>query len=235
MNKQTVVLFGPPGAGKGTQSELLKDKLGLYYFETSKILERTFSRAENLPGDSSERYVEVDGEKFDVMQEKQLWLDGKLCDPPYVTYLVKKEIKELANQGESIVLSGSPRTVYEAEKIIPLLKGLYGNNIKVVSMEISPETTIYRNSNRRLCELVRHPILFSEQTKDLKNCPIDGSKLVKRDGLDNPETIKTRLEEYKNRTYPVLEVFEKNEILVKKINGEQSPADVHRAILSEII
>ena len=52
MKKQLIILFGPPGAGKGTQSELLSDKLGLYLFETSKILEEKFREA-----DSKERFI----------------------------------------------------------------------------------------------------------------------------------------------------------------------------------
>jgi len=233
MNKKTIVLFGPPGAGKGSQSELLKDKLGLYYFETSKILEESFKKAENLS--EKDRSIEIDGEKFDILDQKQLWLDGKLCDPPYVSYLVKKKIKELAEEGEGLVLAGSPRTVYEGEKVIPLIKELYGEeNIKVVLIDISAEVTLFRNSNRRICELVRHPILYNDETKDLKICPIDGSKLIRREGLDDPETIKVRLKEYAERTYPVLDVFEKHGIKVNKINGEQSVADVHKDILATI-
>ena len=67
MQKQIIIIFGPPGAGKGTQSELLADKLNLYYFETSKILEQKFQEAENLSED--ERSVEVNGEKFDILNE----------------------------------------------------------------------------------------------------------------------------------------------------------------------
>jgi len=226
--KKVIVLFGAPGAGKGTQAELLSDKLSLYYFETSKILEQEF----NNP---SEEVVEIDGEKFEVANEKQLWLEGKLCSPPFVTYLVKKKIKELADQGENLILAGSPRTVYEGESVIPLLIELYGKeNIKFVLINISPEATMHRNSNRKICELMRHPILFNEETKDLTICPLDGSKLIRREGLDDPETIKTRLEEYANRTYPVVEIFKKNDIVVKEINGEQSVADVFKDILKSI-
>jgi adenylate kinase len=228
MNKQIVILFGPPGAGKGTQAELLSDKLSLYYFETSKILEKEF----NNP---SQEIVEVDNEKFEVSNEKQLWLDGKLCSPPFVSYLVKENIKNLAEQGENLILAGSPRTVYEGEKVIPLIKELYGEeNIKVVLIDISAKETTFRNSHRRLCELMRHPILYTEETKDLSICPLDGSKLVRREGLDDPETIKTRLKEYKERTYPVVEIFEKQGIKVQKINGEQSVADVHKEVLSVV-
>ena len=81
---------------------------------------------------------------------------------------------------------------------------------------------------------MRHPILYIEDTKDLKICPLDGSKLVERKGLDDPETIKVRLKEYKDRTFPVIELFEKEGIEVKKIKGEQSVADVFSDILKSL-
>jgi len=235
MNKQIIILFGAPGAGKGTQAELLSDKLNLYYFETSKILEQKFHESEDFSSDSPERVIEVEGERYDILDEKKLWKEGKLCSPPFVTYLVKEKIKKLAGQGEGLVLAGSPRTIYEGEKIIPLLKELYGlENIKTVLIEISPEETLFRNTHRRICELMRHPILYNEETKNLKICPLDGSRLVERKGLDDPETIKIRLKEYKERTLPLVDFFEKQEIKVKKINGEQTVADVHKDILKAI-
>ncbi len=227
MKKQVIILFGPPGAGKGTQAELLSDKLSLYYFETSKILEREFVKAE----DSDKRYIEEDGKKYDILDEKKLWQGGKLCSPPFVANLVKKEIRELAEKGESLVLAGSPRTLYEGEKITPVLKDLYGEaNIKVLFIEISPGETLFRNSHRRICELMRHPILYTEQTKDLTICPLDGSDLVERKGLDDPETIKVRLKEYEERTLPLLDFFKKEGVGVRKINGEQSVSDVFRDV-----
>ena len=74
--KKVVILFGPPGAGKGTQSELLAEKMGLYLFETSKILERKFKEAEESP--EKERFITIEGEKFDVFNEKELWKSGTL-------------------------------------------------------------------------------------------------------------------------------------------------------------
>jgi len=69
---------------------------------------------------------------------------------------------------------------------------------------------------------------------ELKSCPLDGSKLVRRAGLDDIETIKVRLKEYKERTYPLMKYFGEQGLKVKKINGEQSVEKVHYDILKAI-
>ena len=230
--KQVVILFGPPGAGKGTQSELLAEKIGLYLFETSKILEKKFKKASHLDKNSPERWVEFDGQKFDILKEEEIWKSGVLCSPPFVVYLVKKELKKLAEDGESLILSGSHRTIYEAEKIMPFLSDLYvKENIKIAMIEISAEITIFRNTHRKICELMRHSILFNEETEKLNLCPLDGSNLIRRKDIDDPEIIRVRLEQYKERTLPLFEYFKNNGFKVKKVNGEKSVAEVHQNIL----
>jgi adenylate kinase len=234
--KQVIIIFGPPGAGKGAQSELLSEKLGFYPFETSRILEREFNKAEKLSENSAERFIEFDGQKFDILEEKKLWKEGKLCSPPFVVCLMAKEIKKLFEQADSIILSGSPRTLYEAEKLVPYLDELYKKeNIKVILLEIKPETTLFRNSNRKICELMRHSILFNKETKNLTICPLDGSKLVRREGLDDVQTIKVRLKEYKDRTVPVFDYFKKQGIKIIKINGENSVAEVYQDVLKAVL
>lgn len=235
MAKEVIILFGPPGAGKGTQSELLTEKMGLFSLESSKIIEREFKKYEKMNSDSPERFVECFGEKFDVLVEMDNWKKGILTSPPFATTLIMREIQRVFDEGESLMMSGSPRTLFEAEKEMPLLVELYGKeNIKIGHIEISPETTATRNSNRKICELIRHSILFNKETKKLTVCPLDGSKLVKREGLDDLETIKTRLIQYKERTLPLFDYFKQNGFNVNNINGERSVAEVHADILKVV-
>lgn len=229
MSKKVIMLFGPPGAGKGTQAEILADKTGYYHFESSKVIEACFQN------ENSEKIFEIEGQKYKVGDEKIRWEQGLLNSPPFVVNLLVEKIKELHKEGKSIIFSGSPRTVYEAEREIPLFKELYGaENVRFVMLEISAETTIWRNSHRRICELIRHSILWSKETENLTECPLDGSKLIRRKGLDDPETIKKRIEIYKEQTHPVSEFIEKSGLSIHKINGEQDVASVHRDVFKAI-
>jgi len=223
-----IILLGPPGSGKGAQAELLSKEMNLYYFETSKILEEKFNAQTVGPKTA----IKIEGKKYYFSKEKKLWKEGILCSPPFVTYLVSEKIKALFREGKSLILSGSPRTLYEGERLVPLLKKLYGKeNISVILIEQDAQASIFRNSHRRICELMRHPILYTKETAGLKQCPLDGSKLLKRKGLDAPETIKVRLKEYQERTYPLVALFKKQGLEVKKVNGEQSVAKVFKDIL----
>lgn len=227
--KKIIFLFGPPGAGKGAQAELLSEKLGYYHLESSKVIEHC------LKSENPDKIFSIEGKDYKVDDERITWGAGNLNSPPLVVFLMSEKIKELAKDEKSIIFSGSPRTVYEAEREIPLLTDLYGKeNMRFILLEISPETTIFRNSHRRICELMRHSILFSEETEKLTLCPLDGSKLVKRKGLDDPEIIKHRLEIYKNQTFPVVQFVEKEGIKAVMVNGENSVADVYGQILEAI-
>lgn len=229
MSKRIISIFGPPGAGKGTQSELLSEKLGYYHLESSKVLERCFKN--NDP----EKVYTVEEKDYKIADEIANWKTGALTSPPFITALMMEEFKNLAADGESFIVSGSPRTIYEVKKEMPLLVELYGKeNIDIFMIEISAKVTVFRNVNRKICELMRHSILFNEETKGLKLCPLDGSKLLKRKDLDDPKTIKVRLQEYKSRTLPLFEYFKTQGFRIHKINGEKTVAQVHEQIIKAL-
>jgi adenylate kinase family enzyme len=129
-------------------------------------------------------------------------------------------------------LAGSPRTLYEAKALIPLLKELYGkNNITIIFLKLQEKETIRRNSQRRICELMRHPILATKETAKLKKCPLDGSKLVRRKGLDDKNVIIIRLKEYMRRTFPMKRYFREQGFRVHAVDGGKSVAEVFASVL----
>lgn len=220
--------MGPPGSGKGTQAELLAEKLSLYHLETSEIIEKNLAVAKK--GD----YVKIGGKKYHLLEEKKMRGSGKWMSPPLIAFWVKNKIKMLAKEGEGLTISGSPKTLYEAEGITPLLKKLYRTqNIKIILIKQKPEVSIWRNSKRKICQLMRHSILYTEETAKLRRCPFDGSKLVFRED-SNPKIIKSKLKEFQERTSPVIDYFKKQGLKVKEINGEQSIEDVFKDVLKAI-
>jgi len=227
-DKLVIILLGPPGSGKGTQAELLAEKFDLCHVESSEIIEKYLANAKK--GD----YVIVEGKKYFLLEEKKLRESGRLTSFPLITFWMTSKIKELAKEGKGIVASGWPRSLYEIKEEMPIFERFYGKkNIKVILIELSDREVIWRNTHRKTCELMRHPILYSKETAKLTRCPFDGSKLLIRKD-DTPEAIKLRLREYRKNTLPLVDYFKRQGIKVKKINGEQSVADVFKNILKAL-
>jgi adenylate kinase len=227
MDKKTfvVIILGPGGSGKGTQAQLLAEKFDLYHLETSEIIEKKLANAKKND------FALVAGKKYYLSEERKLRESGALMSPPLISFWVEQKIKELAKDQKGMTTSGSPRTVFEGKELIPLLKKLYGKeNIRVIVLKISEKESIWRNSHRKTCELMRHPILYSPETAKMTKCPLDGSKLLVRKD-DDPKIIKVRFQEYNERTYPLIDLFKKEGLKVSEINGEQSVEAVHKDIL----
>jgi adenylate kinase len=215
------MLIGAPGSGKGTQAELLAKKYKLTHFETSKILEKRLARAKK-------------NDKEMALAKRQYYA-GKLVIPALVARIVVDKVKELHKKGKGIVFSASPRTLFEAENLIPLLLKLYGQkNINIFYIKLSKKESVRRNSVRKICVKNRHPIPFVlKEYKNVKKCPFDGSKIVTR-ALDKPAIIARRYKVFQKDTKPVLGYFKKHGFNVRLINGEQSIEKVHQDILSRI-
>ncbi len=227
-NKQVIILLGPPGSGKGTQAELLAEKLNLYYLETSRIIDA------NLKNIKKDDFIIVKGKKYFLIEEKKMRERGKLMSPPLIVFWIKNKIKELAKVGKGLSIAGSPRTLYEGKEVTPFLKKLYkASNIKIILITLSPEQSIWRGTRRRICKLMRHPILYTQETAKLRKCPLDGSRLIIRKD-DTREVIKVRLKEYQERTLPLIDYFKKHGLQIKEVNGEQSVEAVFQDILKAL-
>lgn len=215
--KQIVAFVAPPGAGKGTQADMLSRKFNFVHLESSKVIEDKFNN-----GDRNDP---------ELVEAKKQWHSGELVNPQTVIKWMSEHIIKLANEGKSIVLSGSPRTLPEAEAEMPLIEQKFGrDNIKIFSIKISEEESIKRNSNRRVCKGNRHSIPNLPKYEELDKCPWDGSRIIKR-ALDIPKVIKERLKEYHNRTAPVIEYLKNNNYNIIEIKGHDSIDQVSQDIL----
>ncbi len=228
MNNKIIILLGAPGAGKGTQAELLSEELGFYHFETSKMIRKKLTDIKE--GD----FEIVDGKKYSLLEEKNKKDSGILMSPPLINFWTKEKIKKLIKEEQGIIMNGSPRTLYEGEELIPFLKNICGtNNIQVILIDLNEKESLLRNSHRKTCELVHHTIIYDKETEKLTKCPFDGSKLVIRKD-DDPKVIKVRLKQYKDRTSPLIEFFKEEELKISKINGSPAPAVVFESILKAL-
>ncbi len=228
MKSSVIIVMGSPGSGKGTQAEILSDKFGLYYLESSKIID---AKLINIKEDDIEI---VDGKEYSLFEEREKRHAGDIMSPELVSYWMTEKVKELAEDGKKMVVAGSPRTVYEAKKFMPLLSELYGKeNISTIVIDLEEKEAIFRSAHRRICSLARHPILYFEETKDLTICPLDGSKLIIRED-DNEEVIKRRMKEYRERTLPLLEYLKEEGYSVIEVKGRETPVELHKEILEKL-
>lgn len=218
--KEVVIFIGSPGSGKGTQAEKLGAQFGFSHLESSKIIERIICEGlEKNPNDPV------------FLRERELNQSGALNTPELVKKWIADVIKKAAAAGQSIMFSGSPRTLEEAQELVPLLEELYGKErISVVHIMLTEDESVRRNLQRRICAANRH--LIDDQNEVV--CPIDGSPLIKRDDDSSEEKIHYRYRTYLERTIPVFKYFKEHGYDVAEIQGNDTRDNVYRAILAAL-
>lgn len=217
-----VFFFGYPGSGKGVQAEKTVQEFGLHNFDTGRMLEAIFA-------DPHRQGEEV------IIREKHLFETGMLTTPSFVLGEVLREVARLAKEGQGLVFSGSPRTLFEAEGEIPVLEELYGNEkLFFFFLAVDPRVAKERNARRMTCHNCIAPILPEAYAEGVPSvCPRCGGPLYRRK-LDDDAYSATRQKEYIERTYPVVEYIRGRGHTVHEIGGEVSPDEVFAAVCSVI-
>lgn len=199
MNKSTqkvrLILFGPPGVGKGTQAKILSSRLNIFHISTGDILRHEVRSGTELG-----------------LKAKAILESGQLVPDDLMIEIIKSVIRsQEAKNG--FILDGFPRTVPQAEALSRLLVELEMKLTMVISMEVSHEKVIQRLSNRVACRQCGtiYNTLF-DKLEDPKQCGKCGGDLFQRDD-DKPEIIRERLNVYKSSTAPVKYYYAKSGIL----------------------
>jgi adenylate kinase len=208
-----IVLLGPPGAGKGTQSKVLETKLELPHISTGDIFRENIKNGTPL-GTLANTYISK----------------GNLV-PDDVTLAMLRARFLLPDCKNGAVLDGFPRTPTQADELEVLLHS-FGGQVNLVLFITAPvETLIERLAGRWTCKAQGH--IFHEHFNPPKVkgiCDIDGSELYQRDD-DKAETVLNRIEIYQNQTAPLIQYYQERGLLIE-INGIESIEDVSTQVMS---
>jgi adenylate kinase len=206
-----LLLFGAPGAGKGTQSALLSQRLGLAHISTGDLF-----RAETKAGTELGKKV------------KQLLDAGDLVPDELTIALIQSVIAKQDKAG--FILDGFPRTVAQATALDELLAGVGKKLDAVIFLSVPTEELMRRLTGRRVCSGCGKVfnIHFSPSAKGAV-CDACGGQLTQRSD-DREDVIANRLKKYEEST-AVLKVFYKTAGVLKEVDGRLPEEEVYQSII----
>ncbi len=205
-----IILFGAPGAGKGTQAKLLVEKYGIPQISTGDMFRAAIANGTEL-GKKAKTYMD----------------DGQLV-PDDVTIGIVEERLAKEDCGKGFILDGFPRTLHQAEELQKILDKLGKTIDKVVVLDVDDNEILERITGRRM----------SRKTGKIYhvkyNPPVDENEedIYQRED-DNETAVKTRLKAYKEQTSPLFD-YNKNLGKTVIINGKQEVAKITEEILREL-
>ena len=210
-----LILFGPPGVGKGTQAKVLSSKYNIPHISTGDILREAVKNKTPLGNKAQE-----------IMQR------GELVPDDIMIGIVKDTLSQPRCKN-GFILDGFPRSIGQAESLNKILEELSFNNIHVINITASDQELIKRLTNRRACKSCGSIFIYDE-IKDKNECPVCNAKesFYQRND-DKEEVIKHRLEVYSSTTKPVLQYY-KGQKKVIDIDGLQEIEKVTGDIVSAL-
>ncbi len=212
-----IVIFGAPGAGKGTQAKIISEKLNIPHISTGDILRAAVAEQTEL------------GKQVEQIMER-----GELVSDELMAKLVE-EMLESEQCKNGFILDGYPRTVKQVRFFEEIRKKHNYKNSCLLNIQVDFDVIFKRLTSRLLC-INCNAIVTESEIKEKDTCPKCGAKetLVKRKD-DTPEVVENRLKVYRESTEPILKYYEENPTLkVININGDQKVEDVTAEILEKL-
>jgi adenylate kinase len=210
-----VVLLGAPGAGKGTQADLLAERLGIPHVSTGDLF-RTAVRDGSPIGLEARRYMER----------------GQLV-PDDITIRMLLDRLTTPDAGDGVILDGFPRNRPQAEALASALAERGSSVDRAVTIDVPTDELVRRLSGRWVCRESGHVYNETTNPPDVPGrCDLDGSPLVQRED-DKPGTIRARLTQQLASLQDVVDFYD-NAGLLRVVNGVQAIEAVTEALLAAV-
>lgn len=207
-----LILFGPPGSGKGTQARLLASQHNLAHICTGDILREEVKQQTPIGN-----------------QIKETMDSGNYPSDNIIMKVFRQKFESV--QADGVVLDGVPRTMNQALQIDNLFKDLGRELDAVVQLKVDEKVLVDRLSSRLICQACGAPHTVGNENGDPKTCSNCGSDALTRRPDDEPEAVKTRLEVYNKETKPLLEYYsEQNKLAI--VDGTKPVEEVSVQIQS---
>ncbi len=207
-----IILLGAPGAGKGTQAQIIHEKLGLPHISSGEIFRENLKNQTEL-GTLAEGYIKA----------------GQLV-PDEITIKMIKERLSQPDCAHGAILDGFPRTPHQADALGQMLAEFNSSVECVLYITVDDQVLIERLSGRWVCRAEGHVYhVIYNPPKQPGICDIDGSALYQRDD-DKPETVRQRIKVYYQQTQPLIDYYQQKGLL-REIDGNQSIDEINEDIM----
>ncbi|MEO2207375.1 adenylate kinase [Paenibacillus pabuli] len=208
-----ILFMGPPGAGKGTQADVIVKEFGIPHISTGDAFRLAIKQGTPIGLKAKE------------------YMDQGLLVPDDVTIGIVEERLQQPDCREGFLLDGFPRTLSQAEALGGILDRLNSGLDHVINLKVDRDKLLARLTGRRICKNcgATYHVVFNPPKQE-GICDKCGGELYQRSD-DNEESVGTRLDEYINKTAPLLTFYE-NKGLLRQMNGEQDIDQVSQEIVS---